>query len=140
MIMKKTLICLLLLTTGGIYMSYAQKTDAAEFKKEITATLRTNIITEADWAMQQQPITVAAHTDPKWLARSVGSKPGAKRRQLLIDRDLLHPEFAQQRKQIGGFGCDGHGVPLRRPARQFYGDRSRRGALCPKAVMRLPAS
>ena len=70
MIMKKTLICLLLLTTGGIYMSYAQKTDAAEFKKEITATLRTNIITEADWAMQQQPITVTAQT----CSRSGGGK------------------------------------------------------------------
>ncbi|HWZ35035.1 MAG TPA: alginate lyase family protein [Mucilaginibacter sp.] len=70
MIIKKTIICLSLLTTGIVCMSYAQQTDDTKFKQEITATLRTNTMAEADWAMQQQPITVTAQT----CSRSAGGK------------------------------------------------------------------
>jgi len=40
------------------------------FEKEITETLRNQIMQEADWAMQQEPITVTAETSP----RSAGGK------------------------------------------------------------------
>jgi hypothetical protein len=40
------------------------------FKKEITATLRKQILEEATWAMQQQPITVTSSSS----SRSAGSK------------------------------------------------------------------
>ena len=39
-------------------------------KKEVIETLRTHILAEASWAMQQQPITVTANTSP----RSAGTK------------------------------------------------------------------
>ena len=42
----------------------------SSFKKEITETLRDQIIREAEWAMQQQPVTVTAETSP----RSAGGK------------------------------------------------------------------
>src|SRR6476620_8110636 len=35
------------------------------FKKEITETLRQQIMQEADWAMKQEPITVTAETSPR---------------------------------------------------------------------------
>ena len=40
------------------------------FRKEITETLRQQIMEEADWAMKQEPITVTEHTSP----RSAGGK------------------------------------------------------------------
>src|SRR4051812_7651132 len=40
------------------------------FKQQIAATLKQSILTEAAWAMQQQPITVTAETCP----RSAGGK------------------------------------------------------------------
>ncbi|HWI93081.1 MAG TPA: alginate lyase family protein [Flavisolibacter sp.] len=40
------------------------------FEKEITETLRGQIMVEAEWAMQQEPITVTAETSP----RSAGGK------------------------------------------------------------------
>lgn len=40
------------------------------FKNEITATLRNQVLTEARWALQQQPITVTAQTS----SRSTGGK------------------------------------------------------------------
>lgn len=42
----------------------------SSFKKEITETLRGQIMQEADWAMQQEPITVTAETS----SRSAGDK------------------------------------------------------------------
>lgn len=42
----------------------------SSFKKEITETLRNQIMQEALWAMQQQPVTVTAETSP----RSAGGK------------------------------------------------------------------
>jgi hypothetical protein len=42
----------------------------SSFKKEITETLRNQIMREAEWAMQQEPITVTAETSP----RSAGGK------------------------------------------------------------------
>jgi len=43
---------------------------ATSFEKEITETLRSQIMQEAEWAMQQEPITVTAETSP----RSAGGK------------------------------------------------------------------
>lgn len=43
---------------------------ATSFKKEITETLRKQIMQEAEWAMTQEPITVTAETSP----RSAGGK------------------------------------------------------------------
>ncbi len=45
------------------------KTDEP-FKSEVTATLRKQVIAEAEWAMQQKPITVTAETS----SRSAGGK------------------------------------------------------------------
>jgi hypothetical protein len=42
----------------------------SSFKKEVTETLRNQIMQEADWAMRQEPITVTAETSP----RSAGGK------------------------------------------------------------------
>ena len=43
---------------------------SSSFKNEVTETLRKQIMDEAAWAMQQEPITVTAQTSP----RSAGSK------------------------------------------------------------------
>src|SRR5829696_9204136 len=43
---------------------------ATPFKKEVAETLRQQIMNEAAWAMQQEPITVTAQTSP----RSAGGK------------------------------------------------------------------
>jgi Alginate lyase len=45
-------------------------TTDVSFKKEITETLRQQIMQEANWAMQQEPLTVTAATSP----RSAGDK------------------------------------------------------------------
>jgi hypothetical protein len=45
-------------------------TSGASFKKEIASTLRSQIVPEADWAMQQEPVTVTAASSP----RSAGGK------------------------------------------------------------------
>jgi hypothetical protein len=47
-----------------------QPTGTAAFKKEIIKVLRAQVLQEAAWAMQQQPITVTAQTSP----RSAGGK------------------------------------------------------------------
>jgi hypothetical protein len=44
--------------------------DAASFKKEVIETLRKQIVDEAEWAMQQQPVTVTAETS----SRSAGGR------------------------------------------------------------------
>ena len=49
---------------------YKLTNNDVSFKKEITETLRQQIMKEADWAMNQEPITVTAETSP----RSAGSK------------------------------------------------------------------
>jgi len=48
----------------------AKPADEQVFKAEITATLRSSIMAEAAWAMQQQPVTVTAET----CRRSAGGK------------------------------------------------------------------
>lgn len=45
-------------------------TSSTPFKKEVTETLRKYILDEAQWAMQQEPITVTAESSP----RSAGGK------------------------------------------------------------------
>src|SRR4051812_40506910 len=45
-------------------------TNRSSFKKEITETLRQQIMQEAEWAMQQEPVTVTAQTS----LRSAGGK------------------------------------------------------------------
>ena len=47
--------------------TFAQTID---FKQEITSTLRKHILDDANWAMQQQPVTVTVET----CARSAGTK------------------------------------------------------------------
>lgn len=70
MIIKKIFVCLSLLSAGIIFLNCSRQTDNTEFKQEITAALHTDIMAEADWAMQQQPITVTAQT----CSRSAGGK------------------------------------------------------------------
>lgn len=67
---KRFFICLPVLITGIICINCSLQTGTTEFKQEITATLRADIMTEADWAMQQQPITVTAQI----CTRSAGGK------------------------------------------------------------------
>jgi hypothetical protein len=43
----------------------ANETGDVSFKKEITETLRQQIMQEADWAMKQEPVTVTAETSPR---------------------------------------------------------------------------
>jgi hypothetical protein len=57
--------CLLMAAVTGLQ---AQKT--TDYTKEISSTLRSTVLKEAAWAMQQQPITVTASSSP----RSAGGK------------------------------------------------------------------
>jgi hypothetical protein len=66
--MKRILICFCLMIAGGVSINWAPP--SPEFKQQITVTLRKSIMDEAEWAMQQQPITVTAET----CARSAGGK------------------------------------------------------------------
>ncbi|KQC01650.1 alginate lyase family protein [Pedobacter sp. Hv1] len=59
----------LLFVTFFIVVFSSWKTDDP-FKAEITATIRKQVIAEANWAMQQKPITVTAETS----SRSTGGK------------------------------------------------------------------
>lgn len=66
--MKQTIIFL-----GLLVLFCSARTDkrpAAGFEKEITATLRKQVMTEAAWAMKQEPVTVTAAGSP----RSTGGK------------------------------------------------------------------
>src|SRR6478609_8389855 len=57
----KTSICLLLVCCMA-----ASKTETPlSIKDEVANTLRKQIMEEADWALQQQPITVTAQTSPR---------------------------------------------------------------------------
>src|SRR5690349_2825878 len=75
---KKIMICWLLLAiaTNGLHsFVVADKEDApanstADYKKEVLKTLRKQILREADWALQQQPVTVTAQSS----SRSAGGK------------------------------------------------------------------
>jgi hypothetical protein len=58
-----------LFATVFVIILSSWKTDAP-FKSEIIATLRKQVIAEAEWAMQQKPITVTAETS----SRSTGGK------------------------------------------------------------------
>src|SRR5436190_3546736 len=66
--MKFTWIIVLLFACSN--QQKATNNVAPSFKKEITETLRQQIMQEADWAMKQEPITVTAETSP----RSAGGK------------------------------------------------------------------
>ncbi len=75
---KKIMICWLLLAvaTNGLHsFVVADEEDApanstADYKKEVLKTLRKQILREADWALQQQPVTVTAQSS----SRSAGGK------------------------------------------------------------------
>lgn len=59
----------ILFATVLVLILSSWKTDVS-FKAEIITTLREQVLTEANWAMQQKPITVTAETS----SRSTGSK------------------------------------------------------------------
>ena len=63
--MKKQL-CAILLFVATINIAFAQNA----FKSQITATLKSQTLKEAAWAMEQKPVTVTAETSP----RSAGGK------------------------------------------------------------------
>src|SRR5215207_8021393 len=75
---KKIMICWLLLVvaTNGLHSfvaadkEYASAISKTDYKKEVLKTLRKQILREADWALQQQPVTVTAQSS----SRSAGGK------------------------------------------------------------------
>ena len=65
--MKQVKLLLVLLVLACAITTQAQQKN---YSKEITATLKSYVLKEAAWALQQQPITVTASSSP----RSAGSK------------------------------------------------------------------
>src|SRR5476651_1725536 len=65
--MKNIIIAFVLVTLSGFTVKPA---DEPAFKTEITATLRKSVMAEAEWAMQQQPVTVTAES----CSRSAGGR------------------------------------------------------------------
>ena len=65
---------LILLCVGMMACSNQQKLstvhDERTFKKEVSAILKDQVMNEAAWALQQEPVTVTAQTSP----RSAGGK------------------------------------------------------------------
>lgn len=59
--MMKSLKLFLLFTVATVASAFAQK----GFKAQATAVLKAQILKEAAWAMQQQPVTVTASSSPK---------------------------------------------------------------------------
>lgn len=70
--LKKIFICLLLaIISSGLHSFVIDDKDApGDYKSEVLKTLRKQILQEAAWAMQQQPVTVTVQTSP----RSAGGK------------------------------------------------------------------
>ncbi|EHQ24428.1 alginate lyase family protein [Mucilaginibacter paludis] len=66
----KSLCMVLLLSMPLLKMPSSHRFDEPDFKNRITLTLRSQIMEEAAWAMQQEPVTVTAQT----CSRSAGNK------------------------------------------------------------------
>jgi hypothetical protein len=69
MIYKRIIICWVLLTAIA-NIQWRPVIDKPDFKAEVMKTLRKQILAQAGWAMQQQPVTVTAQHSP----RSAGGK------------------------------------------------------------------
>lgn len=68
--MKVHIAILTLLLAGCSARHTTGSSTASPFEKEVTETLRSHVLDEAAWAMQQEPVTVTAQTSP----RSAGGK------------------------------------------------------------------
>src|SRR5215217_6550190 len=68
--MRFIIASILLITLGCSSQKKVQGTVDTSFKSEVEETLRKQIMEEAAWALQQEPITVTAQTSP----RSAGGK------------------------------------------------------------------
>src|ERR1044072_4976162 len=66
---KKIFICLIVTILANGLLSF-NKEAPKDYKPEVLKTLRKQILQEAAWAMQQQPVTVTAQSSP----RSAGGK------------------------------------------------------------------
>ncbi len=64
-ISSRLITCLLLLLSMSV-----QAQEATDYSKAISKTLRKQVLKEADWALQQEPVTVTASASP----RSAGGK------------------------------------------------------------------
>lgn len=60
--MKNIILCVALL---AVYSLRGQETKSEAFKKELIKVLRTQVMDEAAWALQQQPVTVTAQSSPR---------------------------------------------------------------------------
>jgi hypothetical protein len=67
---RTLIIFIVLLTACTNQKKAAEQNIPVNFSKEITETLRSQIMKEAEWAMQQEPVTVTAESSP----RSAGGK------------------------------------------------------------------
>jgi len=68
--MKRIAIVIILIFLIACSVQHKTVSDTGSFRKEVTETLRRQILDEASWALQQRPITVTAELSP----RSAGSK------------------------------------------------------------------
>ena len=68
--MKRIAIETILIFLIACSVQHKTVSDTGSFRKEVTETLRRQILDEASWALQQQPITVTAELSP----RSAGGK------------------------------------------------------------------
>src|SRR5438309_597800 len=66
----KYLLLLLIFAAGCLSQHQIQDTSGSQVKKEITSTLRKQVLEETEWAMKQDPVTVTASSSP----RSAGGK------------------------------------------------------------------
>ena len=68
--MKVALIIICTVCLSCSVFKKSDQTDSSDFSKEVKETLKKQVITDATWAMQQEPVTVTANSSP----RSAGSK------------------------------------------------------------------